>query len=346
MRILASFLLLLFSVPCISLAQTSNAGFVQGLWYSSETVFADRPVRIYAAIRNNTGSDLTGVVEFFDNGTRIARNSVSSLDGRIIESWADWTPTYGEHTITASLSRTELHAIGSDSRDIDVISASAEDTIFVDYDTDGDGVGNKQDIDDDGDGISDAVEEQNGTNPLVYDEPIDEDTEEDVEPESESEGVSNSENADDPQGLEQYLTDSIADRTLSGITQYVNQTKKRLDTYRRERSSHQDASSGTLDIAVNEDGFGEIERTSSEEKVLQLPQRSNSSSATTSSNSPGFMTTVTDLLGTLANTAYTVLLAALSFLLGHPILVQVALLLLILFTLYFLARKFGRRRST
>ena len=163
-------------VPVPVYAQEFNAGFVQGLWYDTETIFADKPVRIYIAIRNNTGADLTGTVEFFDNDKRIERNNVSALNGRIIESWADWTPSFGTHTLSATLSRIELHVVGSSTQAVEVVSALAEDTFFVDFDTDGDGIGNEDDKDDDGDGKSDKEEIEAGTDPLVYDAPPENDS--------------------------------------------------------------------------------------------------------------------------------------------------------------------------
>jgi hypothetical protein len=169
---LFSLVLLFLAIPlCVSYAQEFNAGIVQGLWYSQDTVFAGDTVRIYVAIRNNTGSDLSGTVEFFDGDKRLERKNVQALDGRIIESWADWTPTYGTHTLSANLARTELHKVGSSTQAVEVTSALAEDVLFVDYDTDKDTIGNEDDADDDGDKISDAQEKQNGTDPLVANTP-------------------------------------------------------------------------------------------------------------------------------------------------------------------------------
>ena len=161
------------AIICIGLsynfanAQESNAGIVQGLWYSNEVVFAGETTRIYVAIRNNTGSDLTGTIEFLDGEKKLERKQVQALDGRIIESWADWTPSYGTHTLTANLSRTELFAVGSTTQEVEVVSVTTSDTLFVDYDTDKDGTGNQTDTDDDQDAISDADEIKNGTDPLV-----------------------------------------------------------------------------------------------------------------------------------------------------------------------------------
>lgn len=322
-------------------AQEFNAGFVQGLWFSEEKIFAEKPVRVYVAIRNNTDADLTGTVEFFDNEQRIERNNVNALNGRIIESWADWTPTFGSHTLSATLSRIELHTVGSSTQAVEVKSALAEEIIFVDYDTDGDGVGNQDDIDDDGDGISDTAEENNGTDPLTYDEPATEEAEtegtveqsDDINTPSENNTTNNG-----PEGLEQYLAPSIAEQTLGSFTEFLNTTKQNLDAYRETRGATNNEEDGPAEIEVNEDGFGEISRTQKDEKETKKPEVPDIKKG-------GFVDATITILGTIFTVVYTVLLSALSFFLGHPVFVQLTILFFILFIMYKLAHKFGQRRN-
>ncbi len=328
-------------------AQEFNAGIVQGLWYSQD-IFADQPVRIYVAIRNNTGTDMTGTVEFFDNDTRIARKSVSALNGRIIESWADWTPSYGEHTIKATLSRTKLQAVGETAETISVTSSLAEDAFFADYDTDGDGVGNKKDIDDDGDGISDEVEIQNGTDPLVFNEPPKEETKIDTTSTTTvNRSSGGGDNDGSARGLEQYLTPSRAETMLAGITDTINSTKEKLDTYRESRT----VANGTAEpapaeeIEVNKDGFGEITRTSKEETKKQNPKetKQKDQSEQKPQNLNGFFGDLFTFARTIIGGIYTGILATISFALGYPILMQLLLLFGILFLLYKIAKRLGGR---
>lgn len=317
-------------------AEEFNAGFVEGLWYDNDHLFAGEQTRIYVAIRNHTGADLTGTVEFFDNDKRIERNNVSALDGRIIESWADWVPAYGTHTITATLSRIELHKIGSSTQAVEVVSALAEDVIFVDYDTDKDGVGNEDDTDDDGDGVPDQDEEENGTDPLDANDPEQNDVTNDdsniQEEENQTDDSSDKEHTSshEPQGLEQFLTESRADSVLGSVTQTVNNTKKKLDEYRASRnadhattstSSAQGTSSG--DVQEYGNGFGEVTRSKEEDR--------------------GFLASVLDFAKTLLKSIYTLILFLLSLYLAHPILVQLTLLFLILFLIYKLAKRYGSR---
>lgn len=326
---------------CVSYAQESNAGIVQGLWYSQEKIFTGDTVRIYVAIRNNTGSDLSGTVEFFDGNSRIERKSVQALDGRIIESWADWKPTYGTHTLSANLARTELHKVGSSTQAVEVTSALAEDTIFVDHDTDKDKIGNEDDTDDDADGVSDMQEKQNGTDPLVRNTPAttqadakqekDEDEDEVIQ-NNEENNDSSSESEKSPEGFERFLADSPAENVLASATKYITTAKQNLDEYREERKEKQEQATSTTKEAVNADGFGEVTRATS----------SNAGSFS-SFDFGDFFTSVFKLIGVIFSTVYTLVLAALSFVLAHPMLVQVGVLVLILFLLMKFASKFGRR---
>lgn len=328
-------------------AEEFNAGFVQGLWYSEETVFADTTVRIYVAIRNNTGSDLTGAVEFLDGDTRIDKVSVSALDGRIIESWVDWTPTFGEHTISASLSRTKLHAVGEGTESVTVTSSLANDTLFVDYDTDSDGIGNIEDTDDDGDGVSDITEKANGTNPLVFNKPSvlspEEETQEDKPLDDDKQIITNT-NTDTPEGIEQYLTLSRADTVLSQITELINSTKENIDTYRHTRAVESgDEEPQVEEIEVNKDGFGEITRSTKEETKKQEAQEKKEENKPKAQKPDGFLGDIFTFIGTIIAGIYTGILTALSFLLNYPMLIQLFLLFGILFTLYKTAKRLGGR---
>lgn len=341
-------------------AQEFNAGFVEGLWYDHETVFADEPTRVYVAIRNNTGADLTGTVEFFVDDTRIERTNVSAINGHIITSWADWTPSYGEHTISATLSRIELHKVGSSTEAVTITSALAEDSIFVDYDTDKDGTGNKEDEDDDGDGITDTQEKKDGTDPLDPKDPAPEpepeneeettgeeteETEGEDSDESKKDGSSShptDRSANGPEGLEQYLTESRADTALTSLTQSINTTKKRIDDYRDTRNQSLRETTQTMDeiveaveeednveatttdaVKTNESGFGEV---------------------TTSKNKDvGLLVKLLEAVRQLIALLYTFMLFLVSVYLGHPVIVQLTLLFLILFIIFKLAKRLGQR---
>ncbi len=345
-KVLVSFYVTLFLFPFFTVrAQESNAGIVQGLWYGTEKFFAGENARMYIAIRNNTGSDLTGTVDFFDGEKKLDRKQVQALNGRIIESWADWSPSYGTHTVSANLSRIELTAVGTTTQEIEVISALAKDTIFVDYDTDHDNIGNNEDTDDDNDGASDIQERSNGTNPLVYNiskpvssEVTTENTQSAKGAEGEADvppGATASDSSHASDGMERYLAPSRAQSILSDVTQYIATTKQSLDTYRTKRAEDAVLAKATSSLPlVNEDGFGEIER---------MRETTNTHFSLPTFNGEGFFGKLFDGIGKLFFAFSTFILSLVSVILGHPIFVQLGLLLLILFILIKSASKFGRR---
>ena len=345
---------IIFSLPTASVwALESNAGIVKGLWYDQEVFFAGEPIRVYVAVRNNTGADLSGAVEFYVNGERIERNFIDALDGRIVESWADWTPNYGTSTVSASLSRTEISSTASGTKSVTLTSTIAEDVIFLDYDTDKDDIGNLEDNDDDNDGISDSEEKERGTDPLRYDEPEKADAAED-ESGGETAALPNL-NPETPQGLEQFLTENRAGNTLSSVTSFINSSKDKLDEYREHRA--------TARTQQNAEGSGEATTLNStstnsrKEETVHVAGENDNDTATTShigeitrstkETNGNFGTLIKNIfsgLKTLVFFIYDSFLFGLSKFLAHPILVQLTLLLLILFLILKLAQRFSKRQ--
>lgn len=149
-----------------------NAGFVQGnIWYSKTPFFAGDKIRIYTIVFNGSTQDLTGSVEFLDNGIPIGESQFAiSGGGRVRDMWVDWIAKDGKHTITARIA--EVSATDTSGKKKIVALESGEtgkSEVSVDFDTDGDGIGNMNDTDDDNDGVSDVDEIKNGTDPLKQD---------------------------------------------------------------------------------------------------------------------------------------------------------------------------------
>lgn len=148
-------------------AQGLNAGFVQGVWYSKTPFFAGETVRVYTAIQNNSGSDIQGTLEFLVNENSVGESVFSIINGRIVEVWTDWKVTQGNHSVQARIKEAFLVEIGKTpepiSLDAGILEASE---VFVDLDTDQDGIGNMEDDDDDNDGLTDQEEEILQTDPL------------------------------------------------------------------------------------------------------------------------------------------------------------------------------------
>lgn len=324
-------------IPAIAWgASTNTAGFVQGLWYSEDILLAGEPVRIYAAIRNNTGADLSGTVRFFIDDDVITTRRVTALDGRIIETWTDWTPTYGSHDITAELSRVELSTVGGTEETITVTAGLATDTVFIDYDTDGDGKPNESDTDDDGDGILDITEINDGSDPLDPHSPPPEPAPTAIQNTTDRSGIHSGEHNETTgtstlEGLEQFLTPSRADTMLSNITDWSKRTKRAIDNYRDSRAAVLTVPSSTAPIAVNSDGFGEITRSEAGSEPREYE------------GADSIVAEIVMVFATFFGAIFSAILATLSFALSYPILIQVSLLILLLIIILRIARFFGRR---
>lgn len=149
-----------------------NAGFVPAnIWYSKDPFFAGETIRIYTIVFNGSTYDLSGTVEFLDNGAPIGKTDFSlSSGGRVRDVWVDWKALEGKHTITARIVGASASVAGGAKRTIALENAdTGKSERTVDLDTDIDGMGNTDDTDDDNDGVSDVEELRNGTDPLKKD---------------------------------------------------------------------------------------------------------------------------------------------------------------------------------
>jgi hypothetical protein len=328
---------LLFLFPSVAIGASLNAGFVEGLWYSKEPVFVGTPVRIYAALRDNSESDITGTVLFKDGSTTIGTQDVSAVAGRLVEAWADWSPTYGDHTITATLENVEVHAIGQHATTATVMHAESKNTLFVDYDTDGDGIGNRTDTDDDGDGISDKKEKTNGTDPLDPKSPAPQQQATDTPQKNaatstpEYAKTENIHETTSPAGLEEYFGNGTVKNLFSNITDKVNESKQALDAYRGKR---------------NVESTPEATSTKSVSTTTTSTQNDTATITRTQigAKHQGLLALFVSGIKKTLNFLYTMLLWFVSWLLAFPAFVELLLMLCILFGIYKLARMYGARR--
>ncbi len=160
-RRLSVFLATLLLVPSVWAAFPNDLAITGApLQFVPATDVVERQtIRIYATVHNSSTADLLGTVKFFVDGSQIATDQPISVKAGSIpdEVFIPWIATAGQHTVTAQLY--PYDPAGDDpSNDV------TEKTLFVDADTDGDGVGNRLDTDDDNDGLSDTEEQALGTN--------------------------------------------------------------------------------------------------------------------------------------------------------------------------------------
>jgi len=160
-------LLMVFSfiIPVVSFAQSANVGIVTGIWFSEEVFFGGDAIRVYTAVHNNSGQDIEGNVEFFDNEISIGQKDFAALNGRVVEVWIDTVVTEGEHDYSVIITEAQINKPGQAPEVITPRSVNSSDVIIVENDNDGDNIGDREDLDDDNDGFSDEEELAQGTDP-------------------------------------------------------------------------------------------------------------------------------------------------------------------------------------
>lgn len=167
----------LLFLPTFLLAEEEiyqNLGFIRNnIWYSKYPFLDGEFIKIYSALFNTSPSDFEGTVEFYDNNSPIGKAEFSVPgNGKVQEVWTSWKAIVGEHTITAKIIRATIVQENRARQEIKLENnVAGQSKIFVDTDTDGDKLPNAKDEDDDNDGRSDAVEREQGTDPLKKDEP-------------------------------------------------------------------------------------------------------------------------------------------------------------------------------
>src|SRR3989338_3999821 len=149
---------LLFKVAAISFISFSTVTYAYigdisinsaDLKFSSTNFIEGKTVRIYATVKNNSSSDLLGVVRFFDNNAQIsADQAISIFAGSTDDVFVDWAPGFGSHRMAAKIFPWDA--------DIDDPSNNWVVTdVYAVQDTDFDGTHNTTDPDDDGDNVAD-----------------------------------------------------------------------------------------------------------------------------------------------------------------------------------------------
>ena len=325
--------------PYTLFAEAQNTGFVQGIWYSKEPVFAHVPTRIYVAIRNNTEHDLIGTVRFTDNGTRIGSSDINTLSGRLIEAWVDWEPTPGTHTISAEVSNAELYYIGGKTEKIDTSEIVIEDVLTVDYDTDGDGIGNEADTDDDNDTVLDDDEHARGTNPLVPNPLTEKSTPTEVVPEQivtqPNKSTQHTQTMSTREGLEKFVSDSKVTHTLlSNATDKIERAKVAIDSYRETRTSPPPVQNNVA-LETEETPLGTYTSTSTDTATITRTQLN---------PEKNFLASLVSGVASLLTTLWGFVLFMTSTVLSYPAVLEAMFLLLLLFILYRVARRLGRRK--
>lgn len=205
-----------------------NAGFVSGIWYSQYPFFAGETVRIYTALQNQSGFDITGKVKFFDKDDILGESEFEVINGRLVEKWTNWQAIAGEHEIYVKLIDTYKTVAGGSPEPINLgFSASSIDKRFVDRDNDNDDIGDIEDTDDDNDGLDDAQEESLGTDPF--------------NPDTDNDGINDSEeikqnssSASSAESVARKVADSLDSQTSGVIEQVKEKLEEKIESLKVE----------------------------------------------------------------------------------------------------------------
>lgn len=161
-----TFVLAAFAVLfTLSAHAAGNIGFIQGnIWYSPDPFFLGQTVRLYSAVFNGSSNDIVGTVEFYADAAPIGTtNFTAASGGKLQEVWVDWKAVGGDHTISAKIIRAAISRAGQPDEPIAVANAvSGESVRFIDADTDGDGIGDRQDTKDDRQSTLKVVDDATG----------------------------------------------------------------------------------------------------------------------------------------------------------------------------------------
>lgn len=123
----------LLVIPFVSFAETANVGIIQGIWFSQDTYFVGDTIRIYTAVQNNTGGDIEGEVDFFNNDEWLGTKKFTSLDGRITEVWMDSVATLGEHQFSVRIVELLRSSPGEEAENVTPRVIESENIIIVEH---------------------------------------------------------------------------------------------------------------------------------------------------------------------------------------------------------------------
>jgi len=144
---------LLFASPVLAQEYSADLALESGSIRTPGYIIAGKTVTLYATVLNNSDKDLFGAVKFYDENRQQfigADQTVSIVAGGTDDVFVDWQAgEVGDSPISVRVIPWEE---AGDNPDNNKITTS----IYVDLDSDGDGIPDRLDPDDDNDGVEDA----------------------------------------------------------------------------------------------------------------------------------------------------------------------------------------------
>ncbi len=152
-RLLTIFLALLWAMPAFAQGFVEDLSLEEGSIRTENYVIVGNTVRVYATVKNNSDQDLFGTVKFYDesSGSFIGEDQpVSIISSGTDDVFVDWKAgAVGDYPISARVIPWEEEGDNPDNNKVTT-------SIYVDLDSDSDGIPNRHDADDDNDGVSDG----------------------------------------------------------------------------------------------------------------------------------------------------------------------------------------------
>lgn len=147
------FLALVWALPVLAQDYNADLSLEEGSVRTESYIIVGKTVRIYATVKNNSSQDLFGTVKFYDENRNkfIGEDQpVSVIAGGTDDVFVDWeAKSIGDYPISARVIPWDENGDNPDNNKITT-------SIYVDLDSDGDGIPNRQDPDDDNDGVPDV----------------------------------------------------------------------------------------------------------------------------------------------------------------------------------------------
>jgi len=144
---------MLWSVPVLAQDFNKDLALEEGSIRTQNSVIVGRTVRIYAKVKNNSSTDLFGTVKFYDEKRQefIGEDQpVSVVADSTDDVFVDWDArSVGSFAISARV-------VPWDDEGDNPNNNKVTTSIYVDIDSDSDGIPNQQDPDDDNDGVLDT----------------------------------------------------------------------------------------------------------------------------------------------------------------------------------------------
>ncbi len=136
-----------------------------GVRLDADPVMINQTVKVYVTIKNIGHLDNEGIAVFMDDGTNFSMKDFSAkVNGSLEEIWSTWTPkSAGSHIVKVKL------VPDASMNNPALANYTSQVTVYVDQDTDGDGIRDQLDPDIDNDGLINDQEYTIGTDPYKPD---------------------------------------------------------------------------------------------------------------------------------------------------------------------------------